>query len=292
MAGDGLRVLAVAKASFAGDLWPSSQHDFHFEFLGLIGLADPIRAEVPKAIKECNRAGVNVVMITGDYPATARAIGRKIDLPLDRELMIGTDIDRLSQGELRRRIAGASIFARVLPEQKLALVEAFKANGQIVAMTGDGVNDAPALKAAHIGIAMGGRGTDVAREAASLVILDDNFATIVEAIRAGRRIFDNIQKAMGFIFSIHVPIAGLALLPLLLDWPLVLTPVHIVFLELIIDPACSIAFEAEPAEADVMARPPRNPNAPLFGMGQIVFSLFAGFISLMADTLGIRLLSL
>ena len=210
MAGDGLRVLAVAKASFAGDLWPSSQHDFHFEFLGLIGLADPIRAEVPKAIKECNRAGVNVVMITGDYPATARAIGRKIDLPLDRELMIGTDIDRLSQGELRRRIAGASIFARVLPEQKLALVEAFKANGQIVAMTGDGVNDAPALKAAHIGIAMGGRGTDVAREAASLVILDDNFATIVEAIRAGRRIFDNIQKAMGFIFSIHVPIAGLA----------------------------------------------------------------------------------
>ena len=248
MAGDGLRVLAVAKASFSGDLWPSSQHDFHFEFLGLIGLADPIRAEVPKAIKECNRAGVNVVMITGDYPATAQAIGRKIDLPLDRELMIGTDIDRLSPGELRRRIAGASIFARVLPEQKLALVEAFKANGQIVAMTGDGVNDAPALKAAHIGIAMGGRGTDVAREAASLVILDDNFATIVEAIRAGRRIFDNIQKAMGFIFSIHVPIAGLALLPLLLDWPLVLTPVHIVFLELIIDPACSIAFEAETAK--------------------------------------------
>jgi Ca2+-transporting ATPase len=282
MAGDGLRVLAVAKANFSGDLWPSSQHDFHFEFLGLIGLADPIRDEVPKAIKDCNRAGVNVVMITGDYPATAQAIGRKIDLPLDRELMIGTDIDRLSPGELRRRIAGASIFARVLPEQKLALVEAFKANGQIVAMTGDGVNDAPALKAAHIGIAMGGRGTDVAREAASLVILDDNFATIVEAIRAGRRIFDNIQKAMGFIFSIHVPIAGLALLPLLLDWPLVLTPVHIVFLELIIDPACSIAFEAEPEEADVMARPPRNPNAPLFGMGQIVFSLFAGFISLMA----------
>ena len=285
MAGDGLRVLAVAKANFPGGLWPSSQHDFHFKFLGLIGLADPIRAEVPKAIKECNRAGVNVVMITGDYPATARAIGRKIDLPLDRGLMIGTDIDRLSPGELRRRIAGASIFARVLPEQKLALVEAFKANGQIVAMTGDGVNDAPALKAAHIGIAMGGRGTDVAREAASLVILDDNFATIVEAIRAGRRIFDNIQKAMGFIFSIHVPIAGLALLPLLLDWPLVLTPVHIVFLELIIDPACSIAFEAEPEEADVMARPPRIPNAPLFGIGQIVFSLFAGFTSLMAVVL-------
>jgi len=282
MATDGLRVLAVAKANFAGDLWPSSQREFDFQFLGLIGLADPIRAEVPRAIAECKRAGVNVVMITGDYPLTARAIGRRIDLPLDGEPMTGADIDRLSHGELRRRIAGAAIFARVLPEQKLALVEAFKANGQIVAMTGDGVNDAPALKAAHIGIAMGGRGTDVAREAASLVILDDNFATIVEAIRAGRRIFDNIQKAMGFIFSIHVPIAGLAMLPLLLDWPFVLTPVHIVFLELIIDPACSIAFEAEPAEADLMQRPPRHANAPVFGRGQIIFSLFAGFISLMA----------
>ena len=282
MARDGLRVLAVAKTGFAGELWPSSQHDFHFEFLGLMGLADPIRVEVPNAIKECNRAGVNVVMITGDYPATARAIGGKIDLPLDREILSGNDVERLSQAELRRRIGQTSIFARVLPEQKLALVEAFKANGEVVAMTGDGVNDAPALKAAHIGIAMGGRGTDVAREAAALVILDDDFSTIVEAIRSGRRIFDNIQKAMGFILSIHVPIAGLALAPLLLDWPLVLAPVHIVFLELIIDPACSIAFEAEPAEANVMKRPPRNPNAPLFSMDQIVFSLFEGFISLLA----------
>ena len=282
LAADGLRVLAVARANFSGDLWPSGQHDFDFQFVGLIGLADPIRAEVPKAIAECKRAGVNVVMITGDYPVTARAIGRRIDLPLDRELITGTDMDRLSSGELRRRIAGAAIFARVLPEQKLALVEAFKANGQIVAMTGDGVNDAPALKAANIGIAMGGRGTDVAREAASLVILDDNFATIVEAIRAGRRIFDNIQKAMGFIFSIHVPIAGLAVLPLLFDWPLVLTPVHIVFLELIIDPACSIAFEAEPAEANVMERPPRHADAPVFGAGQIAFSLFEGIIGLIA----------
>jgi P-type Ca2+ transporter type 2C len=281
MAGDGLRVIAVAKSDFTGELWPSGQHDFDFEFLGLIGLADPIRAEVPGAVRECGLAGLEVVMITGDYPATAQAIGRQIALPAGRETMNGTDLERFSPGELRRRIGDTSIFARVLPEQKLSLVEAFKANGEVVAMTGDGVNDAPALKAAHIGIAMGGRGTDVAREAAALVILDDNFSTIVEAIRAGRRIFDNIQKAMGFIFSIHVPIAGLAVVPLLLDWPLVLTPVHIVFLELIIDPACSIAFEAEPAEADLMARPPRAADAPLFGTGQIVFSLLQGSISLL-----------
>ena len=282
MAADGLRVLGVANATFAGNAWPASQHDFDFTFLGLIGLADPVRPEVPAAIDECDKAGVKVVMITGDYPATAAAIGRKIGLPAKTQIMTGAEIERIQEGDLRRRIGDTAIFARVLPEQKLTLVEAFKANGEVVAMTGDGVNDAPALQAAHIGIAMGGRGTDVARETAALVLLDDNFATIIEAIRSGRRIFDNIQKAMAFIFSIHVPIAGLALLPLVLDWPLVLTPVHIVFLELIIDPACSIAFEAEPAEVNVMNRPPRNPDAPLFGMGQIAFSLFEGLVGLLA----------
>jgi len=280
MAADGLRVLAVAKGTFVGEVWPSIQHEFDFEFLGLIGLADPVRAEVPRAVKECGVAGINVVMITGDYPVTAEAIGREIELPSNRETMTGPELERLSTAELYRRIPHVSIFARALPEQKLDLVEAFKANGEIVAMIGDGVNDAPALKAAHIGIAMGGRGTDVAREAAALVILDDNFSTIVQAIRAGRRIFDNIQKAMGFIFSIHVPIAGLALVPLLLDWPLVLMPVHIVFLELIIDPACSVAFEAEAEETDLMTRPPRAGDAPVFGIGQIVFSLMQGLISL------------
>jgi Ca2+-transporting ATPase len=281
MAGRGLRVLAVAKSRFSGNRWPTSQHDFNFEFLGLIALADPLRPEVPRAIEECHRAGVNVVMITGDYPATARAIAQKIDLPLDRAFMTGAEVERFSQTELRRRIGGVAIFARVLPEQKLDLVEAFKANGEIVAMTGDGVNDAPALKAAHIGIAMGGRGTDVAREAASLVLLDDNFATIVAAIRSGRRIFDNLQKAMAFIFAIHVPIAGLALLPLIFDWPLLLTPVHIAFLELIIDPACSIAFEAEPDESDVMRRPPRAVDAPLFSGRDIFLSFGQGCIVLL-----------
>jgi len=282
MAQDGLRVLAVAKARFGGDHWPATQHDFDFQFLGLIGLADPVRPAVPQAVEDCRKAGVKVAMITGDYPSTANAIGRTIGLDTANEFITGSEIEHMHEGDLRRRIAGVSIFARVLPEQKLSLVQAFKANGEIVAMTGDGVNDAPALKAAHIGIAMGGRGTDVAREAAALVILDDNFSTIVLAIRSGRRIFDNLQKAMAFIFSIHVPIAGLALFPLIFNWPLLLTPVHIVFLELIIDPACSIAFEAEPEEANLMERPPREPNAPLFGMGQIAFSLFEGFISFLA----------
>jgi Ca2+-transporting ATPase len=282
MAVDGLRVLGVANGFFASGRWPASQHDFDFHFLGLIGLADPVRPAAPKAIQECHRAGIQIAMITGDYPSTARAIGRQIGLDATGKVLVGAEISVLGEGELRRRVCQTSIFARVLPEQKLDLVEAFKANGEIVAMTGDGVNDAPALKAAHVGIAMGGRGTDVAREAASLVLLDDDFATIVEAIRSGRRIFDNLQKAMGFIFSIHVPIAGLALVPLVFDWPLVLSPVHIVFLELIIDPACSIAFEAEPAEPNIMQRPPRDPVAPLFGMGQIVFSLFEGLIMLLA----------
>src|SRR5215468_8712654 len=291
MAADGLRVLAIAKSRFEGTIWPASQHEFDFEFLGLMGLADPIRPSVPAALRECYGAGIKVVMITGDYPSTAQAIARKIGLKKSIQVVSGNEIEHSSRAELCQLLPQTNIFARVLPEQKLNLVDAFKANGEIVGMTGDGVNDAPALKAAHIGIAMGGRGTDVAREAASLVLLDDDFATIAEAIRSGRRIFDNLQKAMAFIFAIHVPIAGLALIPLIFNWPLILSPVHIVFLELIIDPACSIAFEAEPAEANVMNRPPRDPHEPLFGTDKIVLSLLQGFVVLLAvlSTLGLAL---
>src|SRR5262245_11509795 len=280
MAADGLRVLAIAKSRFDGTIWPASQHEFDFEFLGLIGLSDPIRPSVPAALGECYGAGIKVVMITGDYPLTAQAIARKIGFKKPIEVVSGNEIEHSSRAELCQLLPQTNIFARVLPEQKLNLVDAFKANGEIVGMTGDGVNDAPALKAAHIGIAMGARGTDVAREAASLVLLDDDFATIAEAIRSGRRIFDNLQKAMAFIFAIHVPIAGLALIPLIFNWPLILSPVHIVFLELIIDPACSIAFEAEPEEAGIMNRPPRNPHEPLFGMDKIILSLLQGVVVL------------
>jgi Ca2+-transporting ATPase len=275
MAIEGMRVLGVASASFQETDLPDGQHDFEFRFLGLIGMEDPVRPGVPEAIKECYSAGIRVVMITGDYPGTAQAIAKQIGLPTD-QVITGSELARLNDLELQEKVRDVCIFSRVVPEQKLRLVQALKANGEVVAMTGDGVNDAPALKAANIGIAMGGRGTDVARESASLVLLDDDFSSIVKAIKSGRRIFDNIKKAMAYILAIHVPIAGISLIPVLLEWPLIFFPVHVVLLELIIDPACSIAFEAEPEEADVMDRPPRDPNAPLFSRHGLGLSLLQG----------------
>ena len=282
LAAQGMRVLGVAKASYSGREWPGVQHDFEFEFIGLIGLADPVRPTVAAALKECTAAGIRVVMITGDYPATAAAIAQQICLPGGHDNIItGMELNQMDDATLRERIRHNNIFARMVPEQKLRLVNALKANGDIVAMTGDGVNDAPALKAAHIGIAMGGRGTDVAREAAALVLLDDDFASIVRAVRIGRSIFDNLRKAMAYIFAVHIPIAGLSLIPLLLGWPTVFVPVHIVFMEMIINPACSIAFEAEPAERNVMRRPPRSPQEPLFGRQVILLSLLQGTVLLL-----------
>ena len=276
MANDGLRVLGVARASSDSANLPENQHDFVFTFIGLIGLADPIRVTVPAAVTQCHRAGVRVVMITGDYPGTAQSIAREIGLQRPDLIVTGRELEAMSEEEVSRKIRDVSVFARMVPEQKLRLVQALKANGEIVAMTGDGVNDAPALKNAHIGIAMGERGTDVARESASIVLLKDDFNSIVAAVRMGRRIFDNIRKAMGYILAVHVPIAGLCLIPVLLHWPLILQPVHIVFLELIIDPACSTVFEAEPEEPDVMNRPPRDRKEPLFSRRTIVLSLLQG----------------
>jgi len=276
MANNGLRVLGVAKAEFTPVDLPSEQHDFEFKFLGMLGLADPIRPEVPGAVKECYEAGIRVIMITGDYPGTARNIARQIGLKPLNEIITGEELDAMSDTELRKRIKTTCIFARAIPEQKLRIVAALKANGEVVAMTGDGVNDAPALKAAHIGIAMGGRGTDVARESAALVLVDDNFASIVAAVRLGRRIFDNLKKAMAFIFSVHIPIAGMSLIPVFLNWPLALLPVHVLFLELIIDPACTVVFEMEEDEPDIMQRPPRKLEAPLFGRSMILTGLIQG----------------
>jgi Ca2+-transporting ATPase len=296
MAAAGLRVLGVATGQRAGPVpqthpatpdhpvphlgidsrLPTDQHDFEFEFVGLVGLADPIRPTVAPAIAECYTAGIRVVMITGDYPETARQIAQQIGLTPTTELLTGSELEQLSQAQRLERIKTVNIFARVVPEQKLLIVNALKQLGEIVAMTGDGVNDAPALKAAHVGIAMGERGTDVARESADLVLLEDDFSAIVASVKLGRRIFDNLQKGMAYTLAVHVPIAGISLIPVIFQWPLVLLPIHIAFLHLIIDPACTIVFEAEPAEANIMRRPPRNPKEPLFSRRTLQLSLLQG----------------
>ena len=291
MAARGLRVLGVAGVQIPPQDLPESQGDFKFEYLGLVGLHDPVRPSAKPAVAECITAGIRVVMITGDYPATAQSIAGQIGLSNPDSSVTGAELELLTTKELQDRVRTANVFARILPEQKLRLVDALKANGEIVAMTGDGVNDAPALKSAHIGIAMGGRGTDVAREAASLVLLDDDFSSIVEAIRLGRRIYDNLKEAMTYIFAIHLPIAGMALIPVLFGLPLILMPLHIVFLELVIDPACSIAFESEPEQPGIMKRPPRSPKSRIFDARTIGLALFQG-LGLLAVTIGAFLVSL
>jgi Ca2+-transporting ATPase len=282
MAGDGLRVLAVAAGVWPNRDFPDSPDALPLRYGGLVGLADPVRPGVVEAIDECRSAGIRVVMITGDYPATALSIARQIGLSNTRTYMTGADLNRMSDDELRDRVRGVDVFARIVPQQKLRLVLALRSSGEVIAMTGDGVNDAPALKAADIGIAMGGRGTDVAREAAGLVLLDDDFSSIVKAVRLGRRIYDNIEKAIAYVLAIHIPIAGISLLPALLGWPLVLMPIHVVFMELVSDPACSIAFEMEPEEEDVMRRPPRRPGRRLFRRHLVVPALIQGLGALAA----------
>lgn len=281
LAEQGMRVLAVAQAAATNpraQAWPASPKEFAFNFIGLVGLADPLRTSVPEAVKECRSAGIRVVMITGDYPTTARAIAHAAGITSDA-VLTGDEIEAMSDAELSQRIPAVSVFARIMPAQKLRIVRALKADGEVVAMTGDGVNDAPSLKAADIGIAMGGRGTDVAREAAALVLLDDDFGSIVKTVRLGRRIYDNLRKAMGYIFAIHLPIAGLALLPLVMGSPLIFMPIHIAFLEMVIDPVCSIVFEAEEEERDIMQRRPRAADSRLFSLPFILWSALQGLVA-------------
>lgn len=281
MAAAGMRVLAAARADIGGGALPETQRDVPFRFTGLLGFSDPLRPTVPAAVAECRAAGIRVVMITGDYPATARAIAMQAGLAAG-DLLTGQQLETMDDAALRGKVATTTVFARIMPEQKLRIVRALKENGEIVAMTGDGVNDAPSLKAAHIGVAMGGRGTDVAREAASIVLLDDDFSSLVRTVRLGRRIYDNLRKVFGYILAVHVPIAGLALMPLALGWPVILGPIHIAFIEMIIDPVCSIVFEAEREEATIMARPPRDPARPLFSRALATWGLVQGLVALLA----------
>ena len=275
MATRGIRVLAVATATAPDRDWAETQAGYTYTLAGLVGLADPLRASVPGAVAECRSAGIRVVMITGDYAATARSIATQAGIA-EGDVITGSDLAALDDAALAERLKSVTVFARIMPEQKLRIVQAFKAGGEIVAMTGDGVNDAPSLKAAHIGIAMGNRGTDVAREASAMVLLDDDFGSIVQSVRLGRRIYDNIRKAMAFIFAVHVPIAGLALLPLFFGMPILFGPIHIALLEMVIDPVCALVFEAEREEDDIMRRPPRDPAEALFSLPMVAWSVFQG----------------
>lgn len=277
----GLRVLGVAAARGEGE-FPDDPADGVFEFVGLIGFIDPLRADVPAALAEARGAGIKVIMITGDHPATALATAKAAGLEMGAGAVTGAELEAMSLDQLRERLGRARVFARIVPDQKLRLVQALKAEGEVVAMTGDGVNDAPALEAAHIGIAMGLKGTDVAREAADLVLLDDSFASIVGGIRLGRRIFTNLRRALTFITAIHLPIAGVALAPVLMGLPPLLFPMHVVLLELVIDPTCALVFEAEPSEAAAMQRPPRKRDEPLFGPRQVGFAVVQGGVILAA----------
>ena len=282
MSSEGLRVIAVAIANpISESEIPAEITSCHLKLQGLIGLADPPRMSVKQDIAVCNKAGIRVVMITGDNGITASSIAKKIGMKGSENIITGDMIEQMSDEELKEKVFDVSIFSRVIPEHKMRIVKAFKENGEIVAMTGDGVNDAPALKYADIGIAMGKRGSDVSREAADLILMDDNFTTIVETVKDGRRIYDNIRKAVGYVFTIHIPIAFASLLgPMLGITPsaLFLLPLHVVLLELIIDPTCSIVLERQPAEADIMERGPRNPSEKLL-TPQILFkSIIQGLV--------------
>ena len=284
----GLRVLAVARAKFtATAALPTEQHDFDFEYLGLVGVHDPVRPDAADAVASCHRAGIRVVMITGDYPGTALSVARDVGIDTSAGVITGPALTTMSDDELARRARSVNVFARMVPEQKLQLIRALNADGEVVGMTGDGVNDAPALRAADIGIAMGARGTDVARESADLVVTDDDFTSIAGGVRQGRGIFDNLHKAMAYILAIHVPIFGMTLIPVFVPgWPLVLLPVQIAFLQLVIDPACSIVFESEQVDPNVMDRPPRRVGAPLFSRRDLTISALQG-LSVLAATLAV-----
>lgn len=291
MGSQGRRILGIARATTTENPLPGHQHDFHFQFIGFVGIADPIRPGVADSIRQCHEAGIKVFMLTGDHKATALSIAHQIGLQKDDLAITGTEMEDMSDEELLKFVEKGNVFSRVMPRQKLRLVKLLKYSGEIVAMTGDGVNDAPALKEAHIGIAMGGRGTDVAREASHIVLLEDDFASIVESIKAGRKIYSNIKNALVYLLAIHIPIAGMSIIPVIAKLPLVLLPAHIAFLHLIIEPASSIAFESEEADQDLLKHKPRSPKEPLFNNKLLLGSFVRGIIIFFA-IFGIYFISL
>lgn len=276
----GYRVLGVGKGNWQDKHYPVSQQEFSFEFLGLLAFQDPPKENIADTIRQFHDAGIQVKMITGDYPATALAIAKQIELDHNYEVLTGEDILHLTKDELRQKVQLVNIFARMYPEAKLKVIDALKENGEVVAMTGDGVNDGPALKAAHIGIAMGKRGSEVAKSAASLILVDDDLGHMVQAVAHGRKIYDNLKKAIQYIVSIHIPIILIVTLPLLLMWKFtdIFSPVHIIFLELIMGPTCSIIYENEPMEPGTMMRLPRKMGSTFLSIRQLLISIIQGII--------------
>lgn len=278
----GLKIIAVAKGVDKIKTFPEIQEKLNYKFLGLIGMIDPIRPTVPSAISVCYKAGIKVMIVTGDYPDTAKYVASQIGLKDPEKIITGDEISKMSDTELQKIVSNFSVFARIIPEEKLRIVNALKNNGEIVAMTGDGVNDAPALKSAQIGIALGERSTDVAKESASLILLNGDFSSLVAAVALGRRIYTNIKRAIMYTLAIHIPIAGIALIPPLFHFPLILFPLHIVFLELFIDPSSSIAFETTVADKNAMQKPPRKINLPFLDNKTLLYSIAQGGIVLFA----------
>jgi Ca2+-transporting ATPase len=276
---EGFRVLGVGQGIWEGDAWPVSQDDFRFRFIGLLAFQDPPKENIRDTIDGFERAGIDVKMITGDYAETALAIARQSGLNHDGSAVLtGKEVLQLDGPALREAVKHVNIFARMFPEAKLKVIDALKENGEVVAMTGDGVNDGPALKAAHIGIAMGARGSEVARSAASLILVDDDLSHMLAAVALGRKIYDNLKKAIQYIVSIHIPIILIVLLPLLLGWVFhdIFSPVHVIFLELLMGPTCSIMFENEPMESGTMDRPPRKMGQTFLSFRQLLTSLVQG----------------
>lgn len=274
----GYRVLGVGKASWPDNNWPASQEDFSFEFLGLLAFSDPPKENIHQLTEQFLRAGIRLKMITGDYPETALAIADEIRLPHNGQVLTGKEILTLSKEQLLEKVKDTNIFARMFPEAKLKVIDALKENGEVVAMTGDGVNDGPALKAAHIGIAMGQRGSEVAKNAAALILTDDDLGHMIDAVALGRKIYDNLKKAIQYIVSIHIPIILIVTLPLLFGWAFtdIFTPVHVIFLELIMGPTCSIIYENEPMEPGTMSRPPRKMSTTFLSLRRLLVSLVQG----------------
>jgi len=279
-ASKGYRILAVGRSDYSDPEFPLSQYKFEFQFLGLIGFYDPPKKNIATTLKKFYEAGIEVKMITGDYAETAVAIADQVGMKKGTGILTGDQVIEMNDNELRQQVRGVTIFVRMYPVAKLKVIEALKANGEVVAMTGDGVNDGPALKAAHIGIAMGKRGSEVAKNAASLVLVDDDLFNMTEAVALGRRIYENLKKAIQYIISIHIPIILIVTMPLILMWDYIniFSPIHVIFLELIMGPTCSVIFENEPIEGNSMTRKPRKMSSTFFSMRELSLSIVQGLV--------------